>query len=75
MTRAVLRYVRHRITRHPDVKPAISARCMHGDCTWTIEKAVTVEAADNACMRHTGRSSHGVFARTFEDVAVVVRDE
>ncbi|MEU9704279.1 hypothetical protein [Streptomyces sp. NPDC047981] len=32
-----------------------------------------VKAVDVECISHTGRTGHGIFARTFQDVAVVVK--
>ncbi|WP_406863999.1 hypothetical protein ABZO31_27635 [Streptomyces sp. HUAS MG47] len=75
MTRAVLRYVSHRITAHPDSDPAVSARCLHGDCPWEVHARSSAKAVDVECMQHTGLTGHGIFARTYEDVAVVVRNE
>ncbi|MEV0638524.1 hypothetical protein AB0I77_26995 [Streptomyces sp. NPDC050619] len=74
MTRAVLRYVRHRIIRHPDIEPEHQAKC--SACGWASELSTTdAEAVDLACMQHTGRSGHTQFSRSAAWVAFVVREE
>ncbi|MEU2116159.1 hypothetical protein ABZ567_10980 [Streptomyces sp. NPDC016459] len=71
----VMRFVTHRITRHPDSEVTATARCLNPDCTWEVAPTADVKQADVECMAHTGATGHGIFARKFEDVAVVVRTE
>lgn len=71
--KAALRFVTHRITRHPDSEPTFTARCLKPDCGWSVAPTSDGERADVDCMEHTGRTGHAIFARTCETVAVVVR--
>ncbi|MGW0468262.1 DUF7848 domain-containing protein [Streptomyces sp. NPDC003027] len=71
----VLRFVTHRITRHPDAEVTASARCLHDECGWEAHPRADVAGVDVDCMAHTGDTGHGIFARRYEDVAVVVRDD
>ncbi|MER6100287.1 hypothetical protein ABT154_31425 [Streptomyces sp. NPDC001728] len=73
--KSVMRFVTHRITRHPDSEVTVTARCLNPDCTWEVEPTADVAKADVDCMVHKGATGHGIFARRYEDVAVVVRDE
>ncbi|MGP3689341.1 DUF7848 domain-containing protein [Streptomyces sp. IBSNAI002] len=75
MTRAVLRFATHRISRDLGETVAASATCRTEGCgrlTGPVEDASAVEVA---CMEHTGRAGHQGFTRRFEDVAVVERIE
>ncbi|MGW2304791.1 DUF7848 domain-containing protein [Streptomyces sp. NPDC001809] len=73
--KAVLRFVEHTITRHPDSEPTFTARCLSPDCGWELAPTADVEQADVDVMAHKGRTGHGIFARRYEDIAVVVRKE
>ncbi|MFG3498642.1 hypothetical protein [Streptomyces sp. NPDC047928] len=66
----------HRIKRHPDSEATASARCLHGECDWEAKPSTKVNEVDDQCMEHTGLlRDHTMFARTFEDVALVERLE
>lgn len=69
----VMRFVTHRITRHPDAEVTVTAQCLKPDCGWSVASTSDVKQADIDCMAHTGATGHGIFARKYEDVAVVVR--
>ncbi|WP_446459148.1 DUF7848 domain-containing protein [Streptomyces parvus] len=71
MTRAVLRYVTHRITQHPDTDVTFEAECLH--CEWTARPSEDGAAVDIACMGHTGRSGHKGFRRLCTSFAMIVR--
>ncbi|MEW1611353.1 MULTISPECIES: hypothetical protein [unclassified Streptomyces] len=73
MTRAVLRYVLHRITEHPDTDVTFEAECRH--CGWSSTASTDTEAVDVECMSHTGRSGHKGFRRVRTSFATVVRAE
>lgn len=73
MARSLMRYVRHRITQHPDTDVTFEAECLH--CKWTATPATDGAAVDVACMSHTGRSGHKSFRRVCTSFAMVVRDE
>ncbi|XEC26574.1 hypothetical protein JAO84_19705 [Streptomyces fradiae] len=74
--RTVLRFVAHRIKRHPNSEATASARCLHGECEWEARPSTDVGHVDDQCMEHTGRNKdHATFARRFEDVALVERLE
>ncbi|MGP9017155.1 DUF7848 domain-containing protein [Streptomyces sp. BR1] len=75
MTRAVIRPVKHAIGTHPRGEVTVSARCLDGGCTWTLDATPDLKAADLAMMSHTGRTGHPTFARRYEDVALVRRLE
>lgn len=74
-TKSVLHFVKHVISRHPDSAPTVTARCLHPDCGWSVAPTSDVDRADDDCMEHTGREGHGIFARRYEDIAVVTRRE
>ncbi len=76
MSRAVLRFVVHRIRRHPESEAVAAARCLHGACAWEAAPSLSVGDVDDQCMAHTGlNAQHTTFARTFSDVALVERVE
>lgn len=75
MTRAVLRYVTHRITQHPDTDVTFEAECLSYGCEWTAQPTQDGAAVDIACMGHTGRSGHRGFRRLCTSFAFVVRAE
>lgn len=71
MAGTVLRYVEHRITRHPDTDVTFEAECLR--CGWVAEPSADGAAVDVECMSHTGLSGHGGFRRVCTSFAVVVR--
>ncbi|MFF3711726.1 DUF7848 domain-containing protein [Streptomyces phaeochromogenes] len=73
MTRAVLRYVTHQITQHPDTDVTFEAECLH--CEWTARPSEDGAAVDIECMGHTGRSGHKGFRRLCTSFAMVVRTD
>lgn len=71
-TRAVLRYVKHTMRRHPLSEVTHTAACIA--CGWQVGPTADGDLADNAAMAHTGRNAgHDQFTRTIEFVAEVVR--
>ncbi|MGW9598843.1 DUF7848 domain-containing protein [Streptomyces albidoflavus] len=73
MTRAVLRYVTHRITQHPDTDVTFEAECLW--CSWQAPPSTDRAAVDVECMSHTGLSGHRGFRRVCTSFAFVLRDE
>jgi hypothetical protein len=74
VTRAVLRYVQHRITQHPNTDVTFEAECLR--CKWTATPSTDGAAVDLECMQHTGRNSdHTGFRRVCTSFALVVRVE
>jgi hypothetical protein len=73
VTRAVLRYVAHRITQHPDTDVTFEAECLH--CKWKATPSTDRAVVDVECMSHTGRSNHRGFRRICTAFAMAVRDE
>ncbi|MBT2404019.1 MULTISPECIES: hypothetical protein [unclassified Streptomyces] len=61
MTRAVLRYVKHRITQHPGTDVTFEADCLR--CDWQAPASEDGAAVDIECMSHTGRTGHQGFRR------------
>lgn len=75
MARTVLRYVKHRITQHPDTDVTFEAKCLTHGCGWAVQPSTDGAAVDAECMSHTGRTGHGSFRRTCTSFAIVVRAE
>ncbi len=73
MARAVLRYVQHRITQHPNTDMTFEAECLH--CEWTARPSEDGATVDVECMGHTGRSGHKGFRRVCTSFALVLRAE
>ncbi|MEU7554279.1 hypothetical protein AB0B01_18410 [Streptomyces sp. NPDC044571] len=73
MTRAVLRYVTHWITQHPDTDVTFEAECLHCGCT--AHPSEDGAAVDIECMSHTRRSGHQGFRRVCTSFALVARAE
>ncbi|MDO0937147.1 hypothetical protein QQY66_37550 [Streptomyces sp. DG2A-72] len=73
MTRSILRYVRHRITQHPDTDVTFEAECLK--CEWQATPSTDDAAVDVECMRHTGMTGHGGFRRICTSFALVERAE
>ncbi|WP_443333103.1 DUF7848 domain-containing protein [Streptomyces sp. SS] len=72
--KTALRFVTHRIARHPDSEPTVTAECLRPGCGWSVAPTSDVKRADVDCMAHTGATGHAIFARKYEDMAVVVRE-
>ncbi|MEV6420548.1 hypothetical protein [Streptomyces sp. NPDC051662] len=73
-TRAVLRYVKHTMRRHPQFEVTHTARCLAADCMWQVGPTDDGGLADDAAMAHTGRNAdHDKFERKIEFVAEVIR--
>lgn len=73
MTRTALRYVKHRITQHPDTEVTFEAKCLM--CGWEAAPSADGAAVDVDCMSHTGRTQHNRFRRLCTSVALVERAE
>ncbi len=73
--KSALRFVTHRISRHPDCEPTVTAQCLRSGCGWSVAPTSDVERADVDCMAHTGETGHAIFGRKYEDIAVVTRDK
>lgn len=73
MTRTALRYVKHRITQHPDTEVTFEAKCL--TCGWEAAPSREGAAVDVECMSHTGRTQHSRFRRLCASVALVERAE
>ncbi|QKN87611.1 hypothetical protein QEN63_gp26 [Streptomyces phage Vondra] len=74
--RSVLRYVTHRIATAPESEVTISVRCLTPGCGWSLGATADIDAANQACMTHTGRlHDHVHFERLWSDVAEVQRVE
>ncbi|WP_330246119.1 hypothetical protein OHA33_25550 [Streptomyces sp. NBC_00562] len=71
MTRAVLRYVEHRITQYPNTDVTFEAECLR--CEWQATPSPDGAAVDVECMCHTGRCGHEGFRRICTSFAMVVR--
>ncbi|MFF5669784.1 hypothetical protein ACFY8S_06525 [Streptomyces hygroscopicus] len=71
MPRAVLRYVTHRITQHPETDVTFEAECLR--CDWSATRYEDGAAVDIECMGHTGRTGHEGFRRVCTSFALVER--
>ncbi|MCX5341744.1 DUF7848 domain-containing protein [Streptomyces atratus] len=70
----MLKYVMHKIATAPRSEVTMSAGCLKPGCGWTLAETADIDAANQACMTHTGRNGdHVLFAREWSDVAVVRR--
>ncbi|MFE5828673.1 hypothetical protein ACFQ8W_00125 [Streptomyces sp. NPDC056508] len=70
--KSVFRFVDYRIIAHPDSEPTYAAQCLNPDCTWTLAPTADGEQADVDCMTHRADTGHGIFSRSYQQVAVVV---
>ncbi|AVH95859.1 hypothetical protein C5L38_12885 [Streptomyces sp. WAC00288] len=70
--KAVLRFVEHRITTHPDAESGYSARCLNPDCRWSIAPTADGKQADVDVIEHSAATGHRIFSRVYEAMAVVV---
>ncbi|MFE0648536.1 hypothetical protein ACFVZH_08120 [Streptomyces sp. NPDC059534] len=73
MATRVFGFVDHVITQHPDGERTLTLRCIHPDCRWTVAPTADVDRAQGDAIKHTAATGHALFARTAEDMAVVVR--
>ncbi|MFC7966865.1 DUF7848 domain-containing protein [Streptomyces cinereoruber] len=71
--KSVFRFVDYRISTHPDSELTFTARCLSPGCGWSLAPTADVEQADLDVIEHTADTRHGIFARSYEAVAVVVR--
>ncbi|MFF8531014.1 hypothetical protein ACF07B_03315 [Streptomyces sp. NPDC015532] len=76
MTRAILRYVRHSIRHVPEGGWVFEAACVASNCAEDSGPQDTQDAAQDWCLRHTGRNpTHDLFRRAVTDHARVTREE
>lgn len=73
MTRKILRYVLHTMRRVPGTATTVTAHCLAVACSWEHLPATSARKCEEACMAHTGRTNHMLFARTYAEVVVVER--
>ncbi|MGW3952966.1 DUF7848 domain-containing protein [Streptomyces sp. NPDC004752] len=74
MTRSMLRYVQHRIAKHPNTDVTFEAKCLR--CDWAATPSTDDEVVDIECMRHTGLTpGHKDFRRSCTSFALVERVE
>ncbi len=71
--RAVLRFARFRMRRHPSAETTATARCLHPECEWATAPTGNADEYSDSCIAHTGRTGHLTFVREFSEVAVVER--
>ncbi|WP_404959446.1 hypothetical protein [Streptomyces sp. 147326] len=71
MTSSVLRYVEHRISRHPGTDVTFEAECLR--CDWQAPASDDGAAVDIECMSHAGRTGHQGFRRWCTSFAWVER--
>lgn len=69
--KAVLRYVRYLMHRHPSAETTATARCLAAGCPWTAVPTGNADVCTNLCIQHAGRTGHMSFLREFSEVAVV----
>ncbi|WP_446459399.1 DUF7848 domain-containing protein [Streptomyces nojiriensis] len=72
-TRAVLRFTRFRMRRHPSAKTTAAARCLNPGCDWHSTPPGNADECSDMCIAHTGRTGLLTFVREFSEVAVVER--
>ncbi len=75
MSRAVLRFVEHTIRHAPEGGVTFEAFCTASGCGQKSGPQADQEAAQDWCLRHTGRTGHDLFRRVVTDHARVTRDE
>ncbi|WP_456340245.1 DUF7848 domain-containing protein [Streptomyces europaeiscabiei] len=76
MTRAVLRFVPHTIRHEPQGGVTFEAFCVTPDCGEDSGPQGEQAAAQDWCLRHTGRNpGHDLFRRVVTDHARVTRGE
>jgi hypothetical protein len=73
MVRSIVRFVKHRITQHPDTDVTFEAECLA--CDWQADPSTDGAAVDIECMSHTGRTGHPGFRRLCTSFALVERAE
>ncbi|WP_444545201.1 DUF7848 domain-containing protein [Streptomyces brasiliensis] len=67
MSRAILRYMRHTIRHEPDSEVLYEAFCAASGCEESSDPQLAQEAAQDWCLRHTGRTGHDLFRRAVID--------
>lgn len=77
MTRSVMRFVSHTIRHAPEggVVYEIFCATKPNECGETSGPQDNQEAAQDWCLRHTGRTGHDLFRRVVTDHARVARNE
>ncbi|WP_443732327.1 DUF7848 domain-containing protein [Streptomyces niphimycinicus] len=74
-TRAVYRFVNHTIRHDPEGGVTFEAFCATPGCDEESGPQEDPEAAQEWCLRHTGRTGHDLFRRFVTDHARVTRAE
>ncbi|MFE9121158.1 hypothetical protein [Streptomyces sp. NPDC007172] len=69
--RATARYVRYRVSSHPDGGLSVSVYCLADRCSWSVLPTAEHEKASQEMLHHTADSGHALFSRTVQDMAVV----
>ncbi|MDT0544902.1 MULTISPECIES: hypothetical protein [Streptomyces] len=75
MVRSVMRFVPHTIRHVPDGGVTFEAFCITSGCGEESGPQEEQEAAQQWCLRHTGRTGHDLFRRVVTDHARVTREE
>lgn len=75
MSRTVMRFVEHVIRHAPEGGVTYEAFCTAPGCAAESGPQEEQEAAQDWCLRHTGRAGHSVFRRVVTDHARVTRAE
>ncbi|MFI0979879.1 hypothetical protein ACH4SP_23110 [Streptomyces sp. NPDC021093] len=70
--RASMRFVRWEILGHPSSEVTLTARCLDPDCRWELAPTGDHRMGNDTIMRHTACTGHATFARSMQDLAVVV---
>ncbi|WP_073762585.1 DUF7848 domain-containing protein [Streptomyces sp. CB02923] len=73
MSRTVMRYVAHTIRPVPDLRVEARAFCLASGCSQESGLRDDPDEAQDWALRHTGRTGHDLFRRTFSDHARVTR--
>ncbi|WP_443735654.1 DUF7848 domain-containing protein [Streptomyces hygroscopicus] len=74
-TRAVYRFVNHTIRHEPDGGVTFETFCVTPGCDENSGPQDDRQAAQEWCLRHTGRMGHDLFRRVVTDHARVTRAE
>lgn len=75
MTRALLRFIQHRIQQDTSRGVTFEAFCSIVNCWASSGPMEETEAAQDWAMQHTGRTGHDEFKRVYIDHAKVTREE
>ncbi|MFZ4265997.1 hypothetical protein [Streptomyces arboris] len=73
--RSIVRFVDHTIRRAPEGGVTFEAFCVAHECGEESGPQEAQEAAQDWCLRHTGKTGHDLFRRVFTDHARVSRAE